>query len=326
MKVHVTFDYELFFGTHSGSVENCLIRPTKKLIEIANNTDSKFIFFVDVGCILAMEKFEKEYPNLKYEKDLIIDQLKTLNRLGHLLQLHIHPHWEDSFYDGKNWHFIYDRFRLHNFSDNEISILVKKYKEYLETITDKSVFAFRAGGWNLQPFSAISNALKENSVYLDSSVFKGGFSDSNTHRFDYRHCPEPSFWRFETDPLVENTEGYFVELPISSFKYSPFFYWKFAFIKIFKIGGHFPLGDGLPVGSSKKNIIRMLFMPSLGTVSCDGFRAFCLEKAFNIYKKNESHFVVIGHPKASTPYSLKYLEIFLKKHKSVMDIFDDKKD
>ena len=42
-----TFDYELFLGDKSGSVQDCLITPTDHLISLLNKYEFKAYFFVD---------------------------------------------------------------------------------------------------------------------------------------------------------------------------------------------------------------------------------------------------------------------------------------
>ena len=45
MQIHISFDYELFFGNASGSAQKCILEPTQKLIDIATKHKVPFIFF-----------------------------------------------------------------------------------------------------------------------------------------------------------------------------------------------------------------------------------------------------------------------------------------
>ena len=47
MNLFLTYDYELFFGAPTGTVEKCIIEPTNLLREIANRTGVKMVFFID---------------------------------------------------------------------------------------------------------------------------------------------------------------------------------------------------------------------------------------------------------------------------------------
>ena len=60
-------------------------------------------------------------------------------------------------------------------------------------------------------------------------------------------------------------------------------------------------------------MLRMLTRPTKSLVSMDGLRASLLRKALdkNSRRDPDGNFVVIGHPKAVTPYSLGMLDRFL---------------
>ena len=53
-KILLTFDYELFLGAKSGSVDNCLIVPTDMLLDVMERHQTKAIFFVDTTYIMRM--------------------------------------------------------------------------------------------------------------------------------------------------------------------------------------------------------------------------------------------------------------------------------
>ena len=56
MDIRISFDYELFFGSVSGSAKKCIIEPTQKLIDIASKYHVPFIFFVDAGYLVQLKK------------------------------------------------------------------------------------------------------------------------------------------------------------------------------------------------------------------------------------------------------------------------------
>jgi len=312
MNIFITLDYELFFGSKTGTVEHSLINPTNRLLKIGNKYGVKFSFFIDIGYIIKLEKFKSKYYQLQNDYDLLAEQIKKLSENGHDIQLHIHPHWEDSFYDGQKWHVETYRYRLHDFSESEILAIVTNYKRTLERLVDKPVFAYRAGGWCLQPFEKIKDALQKNGIWLDSTVYKNGLADRYTHFFDFRNMPNKEIWKFDNDPLIENKDGFFTEIPISSLNVSPLFFWKMAFIRKFGANQHKFLGDGYGIGASKKDILRMLLKPSNIVVSIDGYRSSLLQRAIAYYeKKKRKYMVLIGHPKMQSEFSLKKLQTFL---------------
>ena len=322
MNIYFTFDYELFFGSVSGTVQNCMIKPTNELIKIAEKYNVKFTFFVDSGFLIKLDEYRKKYTILEKDYRDVLEQLQYLDKTGHSLQLHIHPHWEDSHFDGKKWIIDTTRYRLHQFNREEIDSIVDRYKTVLTDIVGNKIFAFRAGGWCIQPFDLIKDALKKHNIWLDSTVYKNGVNLSKTHYFDFRNVPVLNQWRFENDPLIEESDGFFYEIPISASVVSPLFFWKFAITKKFPIQKHKMFGDGIPVGSSNTSIFKMLTSYSYAAVSCDGYKSSLLNKAYRkILKTGNKHFVIIGHPKAISNYSLNKIDTFIKLHNADITLF-----
>jgi len=316
MNVYFTFDYELFFGSNTGTALNGIVKPTNELITIASQHNVKFTFFVDSGYLIKLIEYKDKYEYVQKEYDLVFSQIKQLDKLGHSIQLHIHPHWEDSYFNGKKWIIDTSRYRLHQFNEDEIEDIVYRYKKVLTDIIGDKVFAYRAGGWCIQPFDKISKALKKNNIWLDSTVFYGGENLSQTHFYDFKNAPKKDMWHFENDSIVEETEGFFTEVPISSIKLNPLFFWRFALTKKIASDLHKIYGDGKPVGASKKDILKMLVKSTYSCVSCDGYKSKLLEKSYSVYQKSgNKNFVIIGHPKAQTTFSLKNIKFFLSKYK-----------
>ena len=313
----ITLDYELFFGSRVGTLQNCILTPTNKLIKVLDKYGVKATFFVDSGYLVRLEELQEQFPILKKEYDTLSSQIKALDRDGHSIQLHIHPHWEDSTFDGKNWIMDTKRYRLHQFSEEEIDDIVYRYKKVLTNLIGDKVFAHRAGGWCIQPFEKINNALKKHNIYLDSTLFKNGKNDSHTHYFNFKNMPEKTEWKFENDPLKENKNGFFKEVPISAYKLSPLFFWKLVYIKKFGGTEHQTFGDGSAAGGSQIDKLRMLTRYTHSVVSIDGFKSSFLEKAYQSFlkKKDCKNFVIIGHPKSMSEYSLKKLERFILNNK-----------
>lgn len=164
MQTLISLDYELFFGRNIGTAENCLIRPIDQLLAATKHYPLKLSLFVDVGFLIRLNQESKQYPRLSGEYTAICRQLSELVKAGHDVQLHIHSHWEDCHFDGEQWHMDVNRYRLHDFSEAEIDRIVDDYKNHLSSITDSEVFAYRAGGWCLQPFGQIRNALLKHGV------------------------------------------------------------------------------------------------------------------------------------------------------------------
>ena len=317
MNIFVTLDYELFFGSKSGSVEQCIIEPTQALLDIVEPLDVKFTCFVDSGYLIALERQMDEFPRLKQDYDKVTDQIRYLSQNGHGIELHVHPHWEDSRFDGNRWIFDTKRYKLAEFDEQEVLRIVTDYTQILKKITGKSPVAYRAGGWSAQPFEPIGKALRANGILKDSTVYPEGYYQSQKQVFDFRKVPKyTTGYRFSTDLVSIDANGDFEEIPISSIKVRPTFFWRFALEKIKKRPEHVSYGDGAAIAMSKTEILRLMTFSSYSVVSIDGYKSKLITSAFKKYKQKATgpqNFVLIGHPKAFTPYSLKKLTHFLKR-------------
>ncbi len=313
MKIVLSTDYEVFFGQNTGSVENTLLEPAQALCDIAARHGVPLVFFIDIGFLLRLREEARQVPKLMRDYDRVMRQLEQFVAEGHELQLHIHSHWEDSYWQGDAWHIDTQRYRLHDFSESEIGGIVQRYTEALRAVSgEDGVFAYRAGGWIIQPFEKIKQALRDAGVYIDSTVFPGGASEGGGHYFDFSGAPSASHWFFDDDPLSSNPDGGFLEIPIASYQVPPSFYWRYALTKKFGGAKHQAFGKGKPVPLSRAEKLRKLSHWTNSVVSMDGYKASFLAAAFRQYQlAGKTDFVVIGHPKALTRYSLEQLERFI---------------
>jgi hypothetical protein len=306
VRILLGLDYELFFGRRTGTPERCLLEPTEALLELGRSTDLRACLFVDAGYLIALRRQATSFPRLRRTFEMVAAQLKKAISLGHDVQLHVHPHWEDSRFDGENWVVDPRRYRLQDFNPGDAATIVKEYKNVLVEICDKDVFAFRAGGWCLQPFAELKGALKANGVWLDSTVFPGGHNDNPHHGFDFRRAPSTDAWRFDEDPLVPASEGYFLEVPISPIVTGPGLYWKMALAKVGKKENSRlqRFGDGDAIEHTSSYYFSRLLSRTVGPASVDGVKADYLRRECRASGRASRLFNVMGHPKAMTPFSL----------------------
>ena len=319
MNIYITLDYELFLGKQSGTVDNCIIKPANKLLKIVDRYNIKISFFVDAGYLMALERQKDKFSNLEEDYQKISQQIKSLSKEGHGVELHIHPHWEDTFFKAnKGWVSNTSRYKLTDYSEEEILDIVTRYNNILKKHTITAPVAFRAGGWSAQPFNKIKKALEKNNILIDSTAYPNGYYQSANQKFDFRKVPQyKTQYKFLDDFVTEEINGNFTEIPISSYKVSPLFFWKFALKKVFKQKKHIAFGDGNAISKDKDSVLKLLTKSSYSVVSVDGYKALYLIKAFKIYIKNttpDDNFVIIGHPKAFTPYSLKKIKVFIEKN------------
>ena len=313
MRTLITLDYEVYFGRETGSVAKTVLEPTEALLRIADRHGAKLVFFVDAGFILRLRAEMPKSEELRAEHDALCRQVEGLARAGHEIQLHIHPHWEDCRWAGGGWDMDVSRFALHAFEPAQVADIVQRYTRLLRELAGpRAAYAYRAGGWVIQPFAKIRQALLDAGVTIDSTVYAGGRCASAVQPYDFRDAPAKSRWHFDSDPLVEDPAGPFLEVPIASRRLRPDFFWRFAWHK--KMGGaaHRPFGNGRAIAMDGNDLLRKLLLPSTSVVSIDGYKASFLEAAAADHRaRGREDFVVIGHPKALTPYSLARVDDFL---------------
>lgn len=311
MHIVLTFDYELFFGSKTGSVQKCMLEPTERLLQLSQKYKVPMTFFVDVGLLLKME----EFPELKSDLDLVKQQIQRIQQLGSSIQLHIHPHWEKAKFEKGEWRInTKGCYKLSDFTPDESNAIILKYKAYLDDLIGATTSVFRAGGWCVQPFSQFKEAFKSSGIKIDSSVFPGGAFESSDYNFDFRTAPKKDKYRFEDDVCREDKNGYFIEYPISSYRYSPLFYWKlYIWGRLFP-KKHKMVGDGsfLAQPGRKKTVLTSF---TWNHVSTDGYYASMMEKSLKYQLRLGNQIMIsIGHPKGNTLFSEEKLEKFIQKN------------
>ncbi|MGK0471095.1 MAG: hypothetical protein ACJAR0_001570 [Candidatus Azotimanducaceae bacterium] len=311
MRLIIGLDYELFFGRSTGSIEHCLIEPMTALMKVLDKYGVRVTLFVDSGYLVKLQETGQQK-----ELSIIQSQLNLLAKRGHDLQLHIHPHWEDSHFTDNGWDLDTTRYRLHNFPADQKNEIVSRYKAALTHCAENEVFAYRAGGWCLQPFTEIADALQSNGIWLDSTVFKNGISTNPNRSFNFSDLPEKPFWRFSDDPTVEDSAGDFVELPIGSIRVGPSFFWHLAIRRKLMSSSLTNYGDGQALANTGSYYLTRLTTRSYAPVAIDGLKAGLLEKAYRQQLSNNQNGIlnVMGHPKSLTPYSIDQLDKFLSRH------------
>jgi hypothetical protein len=312
MNIFLTFDYELFFGSITGTVEKCMIEPTNKLLQISKKYSVPMTFFVDVGYLIRLETESAKHSKLKSDLAKVKNQITEMLECGCDVQLHIHPHWERSYYNGEKWIIEVDGcYKLADFDDDELYHIVTFYKDYLEEISRKKVHTFRAGGWCIQPFDRLKDIFKEIGIKFDTSVFTGGHFESPHYNFDFRKAPKKSMYRFENDVCEEVENGSFVEYPIASLNYSPLFYWRLYILGRLFPKRHKMVGDGnfLSQPGRKKSVLTNF---TWNHVSTDGYYVTKLnESLINCQNNQMQEMVTIGHPKSCTLFSFEILDKFI---------------
>lgn len=199
LNICLSSDYELYFGDNFTDEVDVLIHPTTRLLDALDAQQVPMTFFVDVcSAIVYRDKLPNSSFITKLEQQ-IIDIIKR----GHDVQLHLHPHWFDSEYQSGKWQFKYDRYRIHEwgFSDNGFSAheIIRLGIAYLNDLIlpikpDYQCVGYRAGGWCLQPEEPLLSALSAQGVWIDSTIFKNGYSMLKDKWYDFRQAPKLASW------------------------------------------------------------------------------------------------------------------------------------
>lgn len=221
-KMILSYDYELFFGDKSGTVQKTLIEPTNMILDAMESVGLKGNFFVD----WQMLKYIKQENDERCQEDytLIVTQLKDIIRRGHRIELHIHPHWVDAKYNGDGtWNFDdFTHYSLQSFSQREVTQMFVDGTNLLTKIVQEvdpsyKIVAFRAGGWAVQPFSLLKEGFKRADIKIDSSPCKGFVIRELHSNCDFRNIPDKSLYRFSDDICKEVVDGEFICIPITQY-------------------------------------------------------------------------------------------------------------
>ena len=297
-KICLTYDYELFFK-ESGTVENCMLKPTYATLNILNSNSQVATFFVDVLFLIRLKEINPEQEDLLK----IIDQLHFMVKNGHRIELHLHPHWLDAQYNEGKWFFPhYDRYRLNSLSIPEITDLFVSGTRFLEEIAREvisgyKVKAFRAGGWSIQPFHKLKEGFIAAGIEIDSTVAPG-FKEVGDRFYDFLNAPNKKYWRFSDDPLDEDVNGPFFEIPIHVYqrtvkdRINKYIYHRYTKDVIY--------GDGRGLlGSPVKfsyNKIRNKFRATISMLTSDSISSKELTSAID--NSFRDTVVIINHPKS----------------------------
>jgi len=318
-----TFDYELFLGARSGTVEKCLIEPTNLLIDLFDKYSIKStIFFVDTTYLIRLEQEQSEA--CKKDLEAIKKQLRTLIQNGHYVFPHIHPHWMDAKYDStiNEWSLNdYSKYRFHHTSEKDRGVLFGESIRLLEEIikpinSNYKINGYRAGGWSLQPFEDFLPYFKKYNISNEFSVVPGFKNLSEAQYFDFTDCPKKDIYNFDINPVIEQDNGSFREFTISTLEITSAlklkskvwgkYLWKTGQRSIGK-------GSGLVIKDESVTNKKSDF---LGSKNKEMISVELLTKVKLPYYKrfidNSAYMHFISHPKMLSYHNIKTLESFLK--------------
>ncbi len=326
IKLMLSYDHELSLGG-AKSYDINLFQPTRELFRLASDLDVPLVLFSDIWSAIRFRDWDSEGFYTPYRH-----QIEQAVREGHDVQLHIHPHWVDSTYDGQTFH-PSKRYKLADFKEdappNDIAGVIGRGFDEMTQICnsiddDYKCVAYRGGGYNLEPETkTILSALMSRGVVLDSTIAKGMQYHSPVNRVDYRGMPTSANWFISPDgsPSQAAERGMF-EVPIAAMPRTISNNVPFLIRRILN-KKHRYRSTGFTIGSkasTKTNRISRLFPDSAWIVSFDGHARTANDVLATLRYHVQQHKVdelivcsACSHPKFMGPYQRDVMATFIEK-------------
>jgi hypothetical protein len=330
----ITFDYELFLGDKSGSVRDCLILPTDRLIDILDMQGIKSYFFVDTVYLNRLKEVSNDHPSARRDLEEITTQLIRVVKSGHEIHPHIHSHWNDAIYDSENNDWSLKNKRYYSFASLPGELRNNFFGQSLDIIRSileragsvQAVDSYRAGGWTIQPFENFRPLFIQHGIKHEWSVMPGKYQISDAHSFDFRNAPSQyPVYRFDRDPCRIDEKGPFKEWTISSLTMNRYEKWlDFKISGLLHRMGKRPAFKGNTVSSV---ILEQGDSQSEGghrrqMASFEGLNPFTIKKYISAIKKS-GYFHFISHPKMLSKFEFLMVIKFLKKLNRKFEIKTD---
>jgi hypothetical protein len=335
----ITFDYEVFLGNRSGYPEDCMLEPTRELMDIMAPHNIRAVFFVDTTYLLRLKEWAGKSDRCRQDFEKITTQLVELVAAGHYVFPHVHPHWLDAQYLEKSnqWQLNdISKYRFHSIDHSQRDAVftgsVQLLRELLGTkFPGYQVDSFRAGGCCIQPFSDFKPYFEKNGIRFDFTVLSGIYQFTNVQYFDFSNAPNKPYYRFSEDVCTEDPKGHFVEFNISSMEYSAStrFLHRLVTKYLYKVKGDhtFYKGEGqpsriVPGQVPKSDLGHDIHNSRWESLSIELMTRSKLQSYLDFMEKNRyMHF--ISHPKMVTKHNLKTFSSFLESAFSMYDIETD---
>ncbi len=305
----ITFDYELFLGKQTGTIKNCVIKPTQLVLEVLRQNHARAIFFVDATWLLFIKK------NSPDDLKLVSEQLKEIIRIGSSVELHIHPQWINAYVKENSIGFeSYANYKLHSFRKEDIFDLFKASIELLESITREKIRCFRAGGFCIEPFDQIKPVFEMFEIKYDFSIVPGLYLKSgNPYDFDFSDAPKLLYYSFQNDVKVPEPLGNFIEVPISTYNNNPLYRFSNSVLLLLKKDRI--VGDGKGIQQELSFFSRLISKRlgfSKGTLTLDQTSTCIFSYLLSTHFRKTPLLVIISHPKMISNQALLNLSYVTK--------------
>lgn len=328
MNGYITLDYELAMGNKTGTPEMCLFVPMNHLTTMLDKHGAKLNVFVDAAYLLQMKKLKNDYPQLQKDYEAVTNHVRKLDANGHAIQLHLHPQWCYSHYDGNKWVLDKNHYKLSDMPLKEQKRLIHDGAQLLNSLVNRKVTAFRAGGYSIENFPELYDTFLEEGIVADSSVLRGEQYKSKYQTYDYRNIPKKSSYKFSKNHKIEDVSGKMTEYPLSV-KITPFIV-NITNSLLYRIRNRQKwnaiknkwgdgIGIGFPGGTKQKVLIYLKRLVGKKSIVAYVEYGMVLESVYSYAPKHfqGDDFVIIGHPKCLSPYTIECLDKFISNHPEI---------
>jgi peptidoglycan/xylan/chitin deacetylase (PgdA/CDA1 family) len=334
-KILVTFDCELFLGKRSGSVANCMLLPTSKILNLLAKHQATAIFFVDMLYLCRLKKVAEKFSEAKNDFDLTERLLIEMAEQGHYIFNHLHPHWLDAIYDEQKNEWLLDnasKYTFESLSEIERESVFERTMNLLNEILNKAsknftADGYRAGGLYIQPFTSFKNYFEKHGIKNDFSVLINaiGESDASADSFNFSGIAK-NIYRFNNEVATEEENGAFteyamrfVEIPIVYRLLNSLFYRLFS-----KNKKHQRHGNGISTSNRIYSSTKKRFS-STETFAVEMLNEIKLPLYLKEVEQN-NYLHLLSHPKLVSDYNLQVFDKLLGKLATMKDVeFDFKK-
>lgn len=218
--VAVTVDYETWHPMPEEPTvdwNQTVFDPTEKLFAVAEKSGAVLTFMAEMGEYLWLLEHD---PAVAVR--MAAQWREAIDR-GHDVQLHLHPNWLPEVHPRRTpsgLQFDWSVTRLADYP-GDLSGAIRRAKTALRDAVspvapDHAVTCFRAGAYAAQPFPRLFDALVENGIECDSSVYRGGVAAERGYDYRLAYSAHQPYFASRNDPqlLAPPAEARVVELPI----------------------------------------------------------------------------------------------------------------
>jgi hypothetical protein len=260
----------------------------------------------------AMEREAKRHSEVRAMLSIVRAHIALIAEKGHEIALHVHPHWEDTHWANGRWRFENSRYRLSEFSSEDVLDIFRRYSACLQNVSGVAPTSYRAGGFCVEPFKDIARALEDIGITIDSSVVPGASLQDREKGFDFSSAPDSAYWEFDEFPSIPKTGGRFLQVPITPQKLPYLFYWGRLLERLGAVRKGEQFGDGTSKAIGKDEILRRLvFRSRVAELSIDDAKALHLMEA-RVTGIRRAVWHLMGHPKLVSTRAIETLRRFIE--------------